>query len=60
MNAVHWPAVSAIASALAIGREVQTASPQTNIYSATGRYALAPAAARAGHWCTSRIRARQR
>jgi YVTN family beta-propeller protein len=47
MNAVHWPAVSAIASALAIGREVQTASPQTNIYSATGRYALAPAAARA-------------
>src|ERR1700738_1365686 len=45
MNAVHWPAVSAIALALAIGREVQTASPQTNIYSATGKNALAPAAA---------------
>src|SRR6202048_3806566 len=47
MNAVHWPAVSAIALALAIGREVQTASPQTNIYAATGKNALAPAAARA-------------
>jgi YVTN family beta-propeller protein len=47
MNAVHRSAVSAIAVALSICGDVQTASTQTNIYAATGENAFAPAAARA-------------
>jgi YVTN family beta-propeller protein len=47
MNAVHRSAVSAIAVALAICGDMQTASTQTNIYAATGKNALAPAAVRA-------------
>jgi YVTN family beta-propeller protein len=47
MNAVHRSALSAIAVVLAICGSVQIASTQTNIYAATGKDALAPAAARA-------------
>src|ERR1700726_1933080 len=47
MKAVHRSAVSALAVALAMCGDMQTGSTQTNIYAATGKNALAPAAARA-------------
>jgi YVTN family beta-propeller protein len=47
MSAVHRSAFSAIALALTICGDAQTASAQTNIYAATGKNLLAPAAARA-------------
>ena len=44
---MHWLAVCTIAAALAIAGTAQTAPAQVNIYAASGKNALAPAAARA-------------